>query len=205
MDVKVRRRAVALALSVPGRRMPLHGFPTAQTVGCDPSGRARTTEISLHSTGPSHSRRWPVWFWKVMNAHNSHHRPTSFGHSLRRHFAARCLHVVSDLGVADHIGDQPARIGELASSCEVDDPDGLDRVLRLLRPMAPSSASTAATATRPHHSCCAQRSSHDNACLPRSPAHATDPQKMPLAPEQIEAGGFWMRRRRLQDDPPPGA
>jgi hypothetical protein len=125
-----------------------------------------------------------------MNAHNSHHRPTSFGHSLRRHFAARCLHVVSDLGVADHIGDQPARIGELASSCEVDDPDGLDRVLRLLRPMAPSSASTAATATRPHHSCCAQRSSHDNACLPRSPAHATDPQKMPLAPEQIERVDF---------------
>jgi hypothetical protein len=38
---------------------------------------------------------------------------------------------VSDLGVADHIGDQPARIGELASSCGVD-PDGLDRVLRLL-------------------------------------------------------------------------
>ena len=37
------------------------------------------------------------------------------------------------------------------------------------RPMASSSASTAATATRPHHSCCAQRSSHDNACLPRSP------------------------------------
>jgi hypothetical protein len=45
-------------------------------------------------------------------------------------FAARCLHVVSDLGVADRIGDQPVRIGELASSCGVD-PDGLDRVLRL--------------------------------------------------------------------------
>lgn len=30
------------------------------------------------------------------------------------------------MGVADHIGDQPVRIGELASSC------GVDRVLRLL-------------------------------------------------------------------------
>lgn len=39
--------------------------------------------------------------------------------------------VVSDLGVADHIGDQPVRMGELASSCEAE-PDGLDRVLRLL-------------------------------------------------------------------------
>jgi hypothetical protein len=46
-------------------------------------------------------------------------------------FRSRCLHVISDLGVADHIGDQPVRIGELASSCGVD-PDGLDRVLRLL-------------------------------------------------------------------------
>jgi hypothetical protein len=46
-------------------------------------------------------------------------------------FAARCLYVVADLGVADHIGDQPVRIGELASSCGVD-PDALDRVLRLL-------------------------------------------------------------------------
>jgi hypothetical protein len=35
------------------------------------------------------------------------------------------------LGVADHISDQPVRIGELASFCGVD-PDGLDRVLRLL-------------------------------------------------------------------------
>ena len=46
-------------------------------------------------------------------------------------FAARCLHVVADLGVADRIGDQPVMIGELASSCGVDR-DALDRVLRLL-------------------------------------------------------------------------
>jgi hypothetical protein len=46
-------------------------------------------------------------------------------------FAARCLHVVSDLGVADRIGDQPVTIGELASSCGADS-DALDRVLRLL-------------------------------------------------------------------------
>ncbi len=46
-------------------------------------------------------------------------------------FAARCLHVISDLGVADHIGDQPVAISELAASCGVDQ-DALDRVLRLL-------------------------------------------------------------------------
>jgi hypothetical protein len=46
-------------------------------------------------------------------------------------FAARCLHVVADLGVADRIGDQPVTITELASSCGAD-PDALDRVLRLL-------------------------------------------------------------------------
>jgi hypothetical protein len=55
-----------------------------------------------------------------MNAHNGHHRPTSFWALSTAAFAARCLHVVSDLGVADHIGDQPVRIGELASSCGVD-------------------------------------------------------------------------------------
>jgi len=46
-------------------------------------------------------------------------------------FAARCLHVVADLGVADRIGDQPVLISELAVSCGAD-PDALDRVLRLL-------------------------------------------------------------------------
>jgi hypothetical protein len=46
-------------------------------------------------------------------------------------FAARCLHVISDLGVADRIGDQPVAISELAASCGVDR-DALDRVLRLL-------------------------------------------------------------------------
>src|SRR3712207_5726286 len=46
-------------------------------------------------------------------------------------FAARCLHVVSELAVADHIGDQPVPINELAASCHAD-PDALDRVLRLL-------------------------------------------------------------------------
>ena len=46
-------------------------------------------------------------------------------------YAARCLHVVSDLGVADRIGDHPVTISELATSCGAD-PDALDRVLRLL-------------------------------------------------------------------------
>jgi hypothetical protein len=46
-------------------------------------------------------------------------------------FAARCLHVVADLGVADQIDDSPTAVGVLASTCGVD-ADALDRVLRLL-------------------------------------------------------------------------
>ena len=46
-------------------------------------------------------------------------------------FAARCFHIVADLGVADHIDDAPSPIGTLAAACEVDT-DALDRVLRLL-------------------------------------------------------------------------
>ena len=46
-------------------------------------------------------------------------------------FAARCLHVVSELGVADRIGDEPVPVKELAASCGVDS-RALDRVLRLL-------------------------------------------------------------------------
>jgi len=45
--------------------------------------------------------------------------------------AARCLQVVAELGVADHIDDHPVAAKELAQRCEVD-PDGLNRVLRLL-------------------------------------------------------------------------
>lgn len=41
------------------------------------------------------------------------------------------LHVVAELGVADHIGDQPVSVTELASQCGVD-ADALDRILRLL-------------------------------------------------------------------------
>ena len=46
-------------------------------------------------------------------------------------FAARCLHVAADLGVADHIDIAPSPIGTLAAACDVD-ADALDRVLRLL-------------------------------------------------------------------------
>lgn len=46
-------------------------------------------------------------------------------------FAARCLHVVSELGVADHITDGPVSVNELAAFCHVD-PLALDRVMRLL-------------------------------------------------------------------------
>jgi C-methyltransferase len=45
--------------------------------------------------------------------------------------AARCLHVVAELGVADSIGNDPVTVHALASSCNAD-PDALDRVLRLL-------------------------------------------------------------------------
>jgi len=46
-------------------------------------------------------------------------------------YAARCLHVISDLGIADRIGDQPVPVSELATSCGAV-PNALDRVLRLL-------------------------------------------------------------------------
>ena len=45
--------------------------------------------------------------------------------------AARCIHVIAELGVADIVGDQPVQVRELASSCGAD-ADALDRVLRLL-------------------------------------------------------------------------
>jgi C-methyltransferase len=45
--------------------------------------------------------------------------------------AARSLHVVASLGVADRLDDLPVPAGELARQCGVD-PDGLERVLRLL-------------------------------------------------------------------------
>ena len=46
-------------------------------------------------------------------------------------FAARCLHAVADIGVADGIEDSPMPVATLASVCGVD-ADALDRVLRLL-------------------------------------------------------------------------
>jgi C-methyltransferase len=46
-------------------------------------------------------------------------------------FPARCLHVVADLGVADHIDDHAVPVGDLAARCGVA-VDPLDRVLRLL-------------------------------------------------------------------------
>ena len=45
--------------------------------------------------------------------------------------AARCLQVVTELGVPDRIGDEPRSAAELASACGAD-ADSLDRVLRLL-------------------------------------------------------------------------
>ena len=45
--------------------------------------------------------------------------------------ASRALHVVADLGVADHIAGEPVSAGELAERCGAH-PEALDRVLRLL-------------------------------------------------------------------------
>jgi hypothetical protein len=44
---------------------------------------------------------------------------------------SRSLHVVAELGVADHIGDTPVSAENLAAACGAA-PDALDRVLRLL-------------------------------------------------------------------------
>ena len=46
-------------------------------------------------------------------------------------FAARCLHIVAELGIADHIDNASSPIGTLAAACDVE-ADALDRVLRLL-------------------------------------------------------------------------
>lgn len=45
--------------------------------------------------------------------------------------ASKALHVVAELGVADHLDDQPMTASALAERCGAN-PDGLDRVLRLL-------------------------------------------------------------------------
>lgn len=45
--------------------------------------------------------------------------------------ASRTLHVVAELGVADHIADEPVSVEELASKCDANT-DALDRALRLL-------------------------------------------------------------------------
>src|SRR5688500_4592883 len=45
--------------------------------------------------------------------------------------ASRTLHVIAELGVADHIDAAPARIKELATKCGADE-DALDRALMLL-------------------------------------------------------------------------
>ncbi|MDH6217885.1 methyltransferase [Streptomyces pseudovenezuelae] len=46
-------------------------------------------------------------------------------------YAARCLQVVADMGVADHIDDEPVPVEKLAAACGAD-PGMLARVLRLL-------------------------------------------------------------------------
>lgn len=47
------------------------------------------------------------------------------------HFLPRCLHVVAELGVADHLGDEPMSAEALAGAAGLD-ADALNRMLRLL-------------------------------------------------------------------------
>src|SRR5947209_365485 len=47
------------------------------------------------------------------------------------HFLPRCLHVVAELGVADHLGDAPMTAQALAGAAGAD-ASALERVLRLL-------------------------------------------------------------------------
>jgi len=67
-------------------------------------------------------------------------------------FAARCLQVVAELGVADRIDEAPVPVAALASSCAVDI-DALDRILRLLAVHGCSSATPIVMDTRPRHGC----------------------------------------------------
>ncbi|MGW7546881.1 methyltransferase [Streptomyces sp. NPDC054770] len=46
-------------------------------------------------------------------------------------YPARCLQVAAEIGVADHIDDEPVPVGKLAAVCGAA-PGALDRVLRLL-------------------------------------------------------------------------
>lgn len=45
--------------------------------------------------------------------------------------ASRALHVIAELGVADHVQDEPVAVKDLALQCDAD-PEALDRLLRLL-------------------------------------------------------------------------
>lgn len=56
---------------------------------------------------------------------------SSSGISPPQGFAARCVHVIADLGVADRIDDSHMSVNELASAGDVD-ADALDRVMHLL-------------------------------------------------------------------------
>ena len=68
--------------------------------------------------------------------------------------ASRALHVVADLGVADHIAGEPVSAAELAERCGAH-AEALDRVLRLLATLGVFEAVDGASATRRRPSCCA--------------------------------------------------
>ena len=47
------------------------------------------------------------------------------------HYAARALHIIADVGVADHLGDAPRSAGDIAEDAKLN-ADALERLLRLL-------------------------------------------------------------------------
>ena len=69
-------------------------------------------------------------------------------------FAARCVHVVADLGVADRIDDSSVPAPELASACGVD-ADALGRVMSLLAAHGSSITGMASSDTPRPPGCCA--------------------------------------------------
>jgi len=79
--------------------------------------------------------------------------------------ASSCLHVVADLGVADHVSDEPAAAEDIATRCGARR-GALERVLQLLAVMGSSRRCRAASGTRPRPSCCTATTQVDARVLP---------------------------------------
>ncbi len=57
--------------------------------------------------------------------------PAALSSVVTAHYASRCLHVLATAGVADHIGETPRPVAEIANAASVN-ADALNRMLRLL-------------------------------------------------------------------------